>query len=120
MEQEQIKMKPLHNLQMTLLDRQSGIQHQTYLEVFSNDELSLALAVSGAAAKLFKTYKGENTMDQEIKQQDDTTFKKAADQKQDLTHHKTEETDNLVKAERPADDFMKQNDMDKETHGKKE
>lgn len=39
-------------------------------------------------------------------------------QPQDLTHHKTEETDTLVKAAEPADDFMRHNDLDKETHGK--
>ena len=43
-----------------------------------------------------------------------------AEMPQDLAHHKTEETDNLVKAERPADDFMKDHDLDKETHGKTE
>ena len=84
--------------------------------MFSNDELSLYNAIAGSAGKLFENYKGE-TM--ETKQQDETELTKAVEQKQDLTHHKTEETDNLVKAERPADDFMKQNDLDKETHGKK-
>jgi hypothetical protein len=44
-------------------------------------------------------------------------FEKAG-QTQDLTHHKTQETDTLVKAERPADDFMKYNQLDKETHGR--
>jgi hypothetical protein len=46
--------------------------------------------------------------------------KKPEQQEQDLTHHKTETTDVLVKAERPAEDFMSQHDLDKETHGKKE
>lgn len=41
-----------------------------------------------------------------------------AEMPQDLTHHKTEETDTLVKAENPADDFMKEKELDKETHGK--
>lgn len=41
------------------------------------------------------------------------------EQPQDLTHHKTEETDNLVKAENPDESFMNQKDLDKETHGKK-
>jgi len=45
--------------------------------------------------------------------------KKAEPQKQDLAHHKTEETDNLCKAENPADDFMDQKQLDRETHGKK-
>lgn len=48
------------------------------------------------------------------------TEKKLEEQPQDLTHHKTESTDTLVKAERPAEDFMRQHDLDKETHGKKE
>lgn len=47
-----------------------------------------------------------------------TTPIKKAEMTQDLTHHKTQETDTLVKAERPADDFMKYNQLDKETHGK--
>ena len=41
-----------------------------------------------------------------------------AEMDQDLAHHKTQETDVLVKAENPADDFMQQKDLDKETHGK--
>lgn len=43
-----------------------------------------------------------------------------AEMEQDLAHHKTEETDTLVKAENPADDFMKSKELDKETHGHKE
>jgi hypothetical protein len=38
----------------------------------------------------------------------------------DLAHHKTEETDNLVKAERPSDDFMDSHKLDREDHGKSE
>lgn len=41
-----------------------------------------------------------------------------AEMPQDLTHHKTQETDTLVKAENPADDFMKSKELDKTTHGK--
>ena len=41
-----------------------------------------------------------------------------AEQAQDLIHHKPQETDTLVKAERPADDFMSYNQLDKDTHGK--
>lgn len=37
---------------------------------------------------------------------------------QDLTHHKTEETDELVKAAEPSDDFMRERRLDKDTHGK--
>ena len=50
---------------------------------------------------------------------DPKEVKKAEDQPQDLSHHKTEETDELVKAERPADDFMDSHRLDRETHGKK-
>lgn len=45
-------------------------------------------------------------------------LQKAEEQPQDLAHHKTAETDTLVKAEHPADDFMRSKDLDKETHGK--
>ena len=40
------------------------------------------------------------------------------EQQQDLTHHQTSETDELVKSAEPSDDFMKQKGLDKETHGK--
>ena len=47
-------------------------------------------------------------------------LEKAEDQQQDLVKHKVEETDNLAKAEHPADDFMDSRKLDRETHGKAE
>lgn len=46
------------------------------------------------------------------------TNKPKEEMNQDLTHHKTEETDVLVKAENPADDFIREKRLDPETHGK--
>lgn len=47
------------------------------------------------------------------------TTEKKEEQSQDLTWQTPEETDTLVKAERPADDFMDSNELDRSTHGKK-
>ena len=41
-------------------------------------------------------------------------------QDQDLIKQKPEETDNLQKSERPADDYMASRGLDPETHGKKQ
>lgn len=51
-------------------------------------------------------------------EQKDKEQTEKSEQPQDLTHHKTQETDVLVKAENPADDFMRTKELDKETHGK--
>lgn len=41
------------------------------------------------------------------------------EQPQDLLHQKPEETDNLNKSERPADDYLKSRELDPKTLGKK-
>lgn len=56
-----------------------------------------------------------------LKSKGDTnmTTEKKEEQKQDLTWQTPEETDTLAKAERPADDFMDTNELDRDSHGKK-
>jgi hypothetical protein len=39
---------------------------------------------------------------------------------QDLKWQKPEESDNLQKSERPADDYMDSRGLDRDTHGKKD
>lgn len=53
------------------------------------------------------------------KDKDGNEYVECPDQPGDLKHHKTTETDTLVKAERPSDDFMDSHDLDKDTHGRK-
>jgi hypothetical protein len=101
-------MEPKLKLLLTLEDQNTKNQVQTLVEVFEEyaTEGALLRAVQDLG-KQIGAIRGENM-----------ETKKAEEQTQDLAHHKTEETDTLVKAERPADDFMKSNDLDKETHGK--
>jgi len=47
-------------------------------------------------------------------------IEKAGDQDQDLTDQKPEESDNLQKSARPADDYMDSHGLDRDTHGKKD
>ena len=49
----------------------------------------------------------------------DDKKKKLEDQTQDLSHQKPEETDNLNKSERPADDYLKSRELDADTLGKR-
>ena len=61
-----------------------------------------------------------NKLVQRRAEMDDKKEDKKEEQAVDLGHQKPEETDNLQKSERPADDYMESRDLDKETHGKKE
>lgn len=47
------------------------------------------------------------------------SVKKADEQKQDLSHQKPQETDNLQKSERPSKDYCDERGIDPDTHGKK-
>ena len=107
-------LKPKHRLKLSLKDLDSKAEFHIFVDSFGEN---LDSDLRTAAVELLETFKG-GKVEQQKQQQDETEFAKAAEQKQDLTHHKTEETDVLVKAEAPADDFMQKNDLDKKTHGK--
>lgn len=86
----------------------------TFLEIYSNDDVALEMALKQGSDTLLKKLRGEG-MDTEQKRLEEI---EKAEMPQDLAHHKTQETDTLVKAENPADDFMKSKELDKATHGK--
>lgn len=109
---EQMLPLPNQRFQLTLTDRNSGNQVNSFLEVYSNEDSAVDSALKQGIEQLLKQLRGEN-MDNKEKEQVEK-----AEMDQDLAHHKTQETDVLVKAENPADDFMQQKDLDKETHGK--
>lgn len=105
-------LNPKHRLKISIKDLDSQAELNTFLDSFGDNLESDLIRVTKDLVNYFTGRKDMGT------EKDTETIEKAEDQKQDLTHHKTEETDVLVKAENPADDFMKQNDLDKSTHGK--
>lgn len=114
---QQIMSKRTLNLQLTLRDVDTNQVATANLSLFSNDQLTLVRELGQCSLRALADIglvklKKESDMD-------DKKEEKLEEQKQDLKHHKTEETDNLVKSERPSDDYMDSHEMDRETHGKK-
>ena len=107
---EQKLMQGQLNLALKIQDLDTGVESTTVVRFYGNEEKIQTWQKMVMA--LQNTMKGMGLMDTEKKQKEE--------QPQDLTHHKTQETDVLVKAENPSDDFMKYNTLDKETHGKLE
>lgn len=97
---------------LVLKDMESENEVSAVLEFFTEDDRTVFTrsceALFSAMVSIGAVKKREESMKPDEKEE----------QKQDLNHQKPEETDNLSKSERPADDYLKSRALDPETLGK--
>ena len=98
--------RPKSNISLSIEDLDTGNVVKTKLEFYQDDTATIRERIVSEATSI-------------AKQMGYTEEKKMNEQDQDLDYQKPEETDNLQKSERPADDYMDSRGLDHETHGKK-
>lgn len=120
----QIDLKPEYKMKLKIEDPDTKNYVDLQLEYFGEDPQGLLLYLSATTAlrkAMVKLGLLRDLTDKEIKElfmsKDEDPKEKP--QEPDLKHQKPEETDNLQKSERPDAEYMKDHELDPDTHGKK-